>query len=135
MSYNIEAVEGIGPAHRTKLHAAGIRSTRDFLRLCCDERGRKSVSEGTGVSRSLLLKWANLADLMRISGIGPQYSELLEAAGVDTVKELRHRKPENLAAKMKQVNATRRLTRNTPPLSLVTQWVDQARSMDALITH
>ena len=89
----------------------------------------------TGLSEGQLLKWANMADLMRISGIGPEYSELLEAAGVDTVKELRNRNAENLAARMAEVNATSKLTRAVPAEKVVSDWIEQAGSLEPLITH
>ncbi|MCB1033661.1 MAG: DUF4332 domain-containing protein [Acidobacteria bacterium] len=135
MSYRIEEIEGIGPAYAKKLEAAKVKTTRDLLKLCCSRKGRKDVSEATGVSEKLLLKWANLADLMRISGIGCQYSELLEAAGVDTVKELRNRNAANTAAKMAEVNAKKKLTRRTPPASQVENWIEQAKKLDPVITH
>ena len=135
MSYKIEEIEGIGHAYAEKLSAADIATTDDFLKLCCDARGRKSTSEKTGVSEAQLLKWANMADLMRISGVGSEYSELLEAAGVDTVKELRNRNAENLAAKMAEVNETKNLTRTVPSEKVVKGWVEQAKTLDPLITH
>jgi predicted flap endonuclease-1-like 5' DNA nuclease len=134
-SYKIVEIEGIGPAYADKLAAASIKTTNDLLKLCCDARGRKSASEKTGVSEHNLLKWVNMADLMRISGIGSEFSELLEAAGVDTVKELRNRNAGNLAAKMKEVNAMKKLTRTVPSEKTVTGWVDQAKSLSPLITH
>ena len=100
MGYRIDEIEGIGPAFQQKLERVEIKTTEDLLDKCCNEPGRKQVSVQTGLSESQLLKWANLADLMRISGIGTQYAELLESAGVDTVSELRNRNPENLAAKL-----------------------------------
>ncbi len=135
MSYRIEEIEGIGPSYAKKLAAAKISTTRDLLKLCCSRKGRKDVCESTGVSEKQLLKWANLADLMRISGIGRQYSELLEAAGVDTVKELRNRNAVNTAKKMAEVNAEKKLTRRTPPTSQVENWIDQAKKLDPVITH
>ena len=135
MSYKIEEIEGIGPAFADKLSAAAIKTTNDLLKLCCDAKGRKTTSEKTGVSEHQLLKWANMADLMRIKGIGSEFSELLEAAGVDTVKELRNRNAENLAAKMKEVNDVKKLTRTVPSEKTVTTWVSQAKSLDPLITH
>lgn len=135
MSYKIEEIEGIGPAYAQKLRVGGIRTTNDLLKLCSDARGRRSVSERTGVSEGTLLKWVNLADLMRISGIGSEFSELLEAAGVDTVKELKMRNPENLTEKMKEVNAVRRLTRATPGIGSVKKWVGQAATLKPVITH
>ena len=135
MSYKIEEIEGIGPAYAEKLSAADIGTTDDLLKLCCDAKGRKATAEKTGVSESQLLKWANMADLMRISGVGSEFSELLEAAGVDTVKELRNRNAENLAAKMAEVNATKKLTRSVPSGKVVTAWVEQAKTLEPIITH
>jgi predicted flap endonuclease-1-like 5' DNA nuclease len=135
MGYKIEEIEGIGPAHGKKLIDAGISSTDDLLRLCCDASGRKEISQKSGLSESQLLQWTNMADLMRIAGIGAEYSELLESAGVDTVKELRNRNPENLAAKLSEVNEQKKLTRMTPGVNAVTQWVEQAKKLEALITY
>ena len=135
MSYKIEEIEGIGPAYAEKLSGAGIATTDDFLKLCCDKKGREETAEKTGVSETLLLKWANMADLMRISGVGGEYAELMEGAGVDTVKELRNRNAENLAAKMAEVNEEKKLTRNVPSAGQVEKWVEQAKSLDPLITH
>ncbi len=135
MSYKIEQIEGIGPAYGKKLVEAGISSTDDLLKLCGDAKGRKAISQKSGLSEPQLLKWANMADLMRISGIGAEYSELLESAGVDTVKELRNRNPENLAAKMSEVNEQRKLTRTVPGVTVVNQWVEQAKKLDALISY
>ena len=135
MPYRIEEVEGIGPSYATKLAQADIYTTEELLEACCDPKGRKRVSEQIGLSEKLLLEWANLADLMRIRGIGPQYSELLEAAGVDTVKELRTRKPDNLATKMAEVRAQKRLTRIAPGESMVREWIEQAKSVEPRITY
>ncbi len=135
MGYRIEDIEGIGPAYAEKLAGAGIKNTDAFLEKCCDRKGRKQVCAQTDLSEKHVLKWVNLADLMRISGIGPQYSELLEAAGVDTVKELRNRNAENLAAKMKEVQQEKRLTRTSPGVSTVSRWIARAKEMDPVITH
>jgi predicted flap endonuclease-1-like 5' DNA nuclease len=135
MSYSIKDIEGIGPQYAEKLAVAGIRTTGDFLKLCAGKKGRKQIAEKTGVSEKHLLEWANRADLMRIKGIGTQYSDLLEAAGVDTVKELRNRNAQNLATKMKEVNAAKKLTRMTPALSMVQGWVTEAKKTKPMITH
>lgn len=135
MSYKIQDIEGIGPSYGEKLASAGIKTTTDMLKQCCDKNGRKKMAEATGLNESMLLKWANQADLMRVSGIGPQYGELLEAAGVDTVKELRTRNADNLATKMAEINNAKKLSRTTPANSVVSDWVEQAKGMDPTITH
>lgn len=135
MSYKIENIEGIGPTTGKKLAKANIKTTDDLLSCCCDKKGRKSAAEQTGCSESQLLKWANMADLMRISGVGKEYSELLEAAGVDTVKELRHRNADNLAATMAEVNEKKKLTRAVPSSKVVAKWVEQAKGLAPMITH
>lgn len=135
MAYKIDEIEGIGPAYKEKLNGAGIGTTDDLLDSCCDKKGRAAMAEKTGLSEGQLLKWANMADLMRISGVGEEYSELLEAAGVDTVKELRNRNAENLAAKMAEVNEEKKLTRAVPAASQVEKWVEQAKTLDPKITH
>ncbi|MCB1184731.1 DUF4332 domain-containing protein [bacterium] len=135
MSYKITDIEGIGPAYAEKLGTAGIKTTDHLLDQCATPAGRKSVAATTGVGESTLLKWTNMADLMRISGIGPQYSELLEGAGVDTVKELRNRNAENLAAAMAKVNDEKNLARVSPPAATVAKWVDAAKKTDPRITY
>ncbi|TCK17938.1 uncharacterized protein DUF4332 [Thiogranum longum] len=135
MSYKIQEIEGIGPAYSEKLSAANITTTEELLKLCCDKNGRKTTAETTGLPEKQLLKWANMADLMRISGVGGEYSELLEAAGVDTVKELRNRNAENLAAKMAEINETKKLTRTVPSEKTVAGWIEQAKALDPMISH
>ena len=135
MGYKITDIEGIGPAKAEQLAKADISNTDQLLKLCCDAKGRKATSEKTGVSEGQLLKWANMADLMRVSGVGEEYSELLEAAGVDTVKELRNRNADNLAAAMAEVNEQKKLTRTVPSAKVVAKWVDHAKKLDPLISH
>ena len=135
MDYKIEEIEGIGPTYGQKLSDAGIVLTGDLLKSCGTPKGRKSVAEATGLSEGQLLKWANLADLMRISGIGKQFSELLEASGVDTVKELRNRRADNLAAKMKEINDAKKLARVSPSEKQVNEWVEQAKTLDPAISY
>ena len=135
MSYPIEEIEGIGPTYGAKLKAVGIKSTKALLNACAKKSGRKKVAEEADISEKLILEWTNLADLMRIKGIGKQFSELLEAAGVDTVKELRNRNADNTAAKMAEVNAEKKLTRAVPAASMVADWVAQAKTMDPIIEY
>ncbi|MHC5002138.1 MAG: DUF4332 domain-containing protein [Planctomycetota bacterium] len=135
MSYKIEQIEGIGAAYAGKLSAAGIATTDDLLSRCCSANGRKEIAETCGVSEKLILKWANMADLMRISGVAGEFAELLEAAGVDTVKELRNRRADSLADKMKQINETKKLTRAVPNASAIENWIAQAKDLEPTITH
>lgn len=135
MAYKIDEIEGIGPASSEKLSAAKIATTDDLLKLCCHSKGRKEISTVTGVSEGQLLNWANMADLMRISGVAGQYAELLKGAGVDTVKELRQRNPANLATKMKEINEVKKLAKTSPSASVVDGWVEQAQGMEPKITH
>ncbi|NNE84813.1 MAG: DUF4332 domain-containing protein [Alphaproteobacteria bacterium] len=135
MAYKIEEIEGIGPTYGEKLTAAGIASTDDLLDRCGSAKGRSETAAATGLTTQQLLKWANMADLMRISGVGEEYSELLEAAGVDTVKELQHRNADNLAEKMQEVNDAKSLTRQVPSSSQVAKWVEQAATLDPKISH
>jgi predicted flap endonuclease-1-like 5' DNA nuclease len=132
---DIETIEGIGPTYAAKLKAIGILTTADLLTEGASRKGREDLVEKTGVSAKLILKWVNMADLMRISGVGEEYSELLEAAGVDTVKELKMRNPANLHQAMLQANEQRKLVRRLPHLSEVQDWVDQAKQLEAVITY
>jgi predicted flap endonuclease-1-like 5' DNA nuclease len=135
MTYKIEDIEGIGPAYGSKLVAAGITTTDELLEKCSTPRGREELAEKTGMSKSVLLKWANMADLMRVSGVAKQYAELLEAAGVDTIKELRNRNFENLAEKMKEINDEKNLAKTSPAPSVVEGWIEQAKTLDPKITY
>jgi nucleotidyltransferase/DNA polymerase involved in DNA repair len=135
LDYKIEDIEGIGPAYAEKLAAADIKTTGGLLGQCCSRGGRKQMAEKTGVSEKLLLKWSNMADMMRISGIGPQYAEMLEAAGVDTVKELATRRGDNLTTKMKEVNEAKNLANATPAESVVTAWIDAAKGTEPKMTY
>jgi len=131
----LEIIEGIGPAYADKLRAAGISSVEALLEKGCTPKGRKEIEEATGISHALILEWVNLADLMRIKGVGEEYSDLLEEAGVDTVKELRNRVPANLHQKMLEVNEAKRLVRRPPARSQVESWVKQAKSLPPKLTY
>ena len=135
MSYKIVNVEGIGEVYAEKLIAAGIGNTDVLLEKCSSPAGRKALADATGISPKLILTWANHADLMRIKGVGPQFSELLEAAGVDTVKELQHRVPSNLQAKLVEVNEQKHLVRRVPALIEVDRMVAQAKELPAVMEY
>lgn len=135
-NYKISDIEGIGPAHAEKLQKAGIRSVNALLETGASKKGRKLLAEATKVDESLILKWVNMADLYRIKGVASEYAELLEKAGVDTVKELANRNAENLFIKMKEVNsAGRPLVRQLPGLKAVQSWVKQAKTLPPKITY
>jgi predicted flap endonuclease-1-like 5' DNA nuclease len=135
MSYKIDEIEGIGPAYAETLGKVGITKVEHFLNLCCDKKGRQKVATETGISEPHLLKWANMADLMRIKGVATQFAELLECAGVDTVKELRTRRADNLAAKMAEVNNEKKLCKANPSEKEVADWIEQAKGMEPTVTH
>ena len=128
-------IEGIGEAYGAKLVESGIKNIDDLLEKGSTRQGREKLAEATGISGKLLLRWINMADLFRIKGIGEEYSELLEAAGVDTVPELAQRVPANLLEKMASVNAARKMVRRLPDLPQVESWVAQAKSLPRVITY
>ena len=135
MAYKIDEIEGIGPSYAEKLTAAKITNTDRLLAECGNAKGRKAVSEATGISEGSLLSWANMADLLRISGVGKQFAELMHAAGVDTIKELRQRNAENLAEAMTKINAEKKLTKGSTNADAVGKWIEQAKKMDPKISH
>ncbi len=135
MSYKIEQIEGIGEAYASKLRDAGISTTEELLEACATKRGREKTAEATGISGKLILKWTNHADLFRIKGVAGQFSELLEAAGVDTVKEFRHRTAENLYKKMVEINDARNLCNRVPSATELQRMIDQAKELEPIITY
>ena len=135
MAYKIIDVEGIGPVYAEKLQAAGIKTTEEYLEKCASPAGRKALAEETEISPKLILKWANHADLFRINGIASQFAGLLEAAGVDTVKEFRHRVAENLQPKLEEVNAEFHICGRVPAVSEVQRMIDQAKELEPKMTY
>ena len=135
MTYKVEQIEGIGEVYGEKLNAVGLKTTDDILAKCATPKGRQELAEATGISGKLILKWANHADLMRINGVGGQFAELLEAAGVDTVKELQHRVPANLHVKMVEVNDEKNLVNRVPHLSEIEAMVAQAKELEPVLTY
>lgn len=135
MSYKIVEIEGIGQSYADKLEAAGVKTTDDLLKIAATPAGRNKLAEETGISGKLILKWANHADLFRIKGVAGQFAELLEAAGVDTVKEFRHRVAENLQPKLVEVNEAKNLTNRVPSVSELQKMIDQAKILDPVITY
>lgn len=135
MADKIEDVEGIGPAYAEKLRALGIKTTDAFLERAKDRKGRAALAAETGISDKLILKWANHCDLFRIKGVAGQMSELLEAAGVDTVKELARRNAENLATAMAAMNEEKKLVRSVPSAKEVTKWIAEAKTLAPMMTY
>lgn len=135
MSYKIDQIEGIGPVYAEKLINCGIKTTDDLLTTCATPAGRSKIAEETGISPKLILTWTNHADLMRIKGVAGQFAELLEAAGVDTVKELKHRVPANLHAKLVEVNEAKNLCNRVPAEAEVAKMVEQAKELEPMVKY
>jgi predicted flap endonuclease-1-like 5' DNA nuclease len=135
MDYKIIDIEGIGDVYAEKLIAAGINKVSELLEKCAAPKGRKALAEETGISEKLILKWTNHADLFRINGVGPQFAELLEAAGVDTVKEFRHRVAENLQPKLEETNAAKNICNRVPAVSEIQKMIDQAKELEPKVTY
>ena len=131
----IAEIEGIGPVYAEKLSKAGVATIEALLEQAASAKGRKALAEKSGISEDKLLEWVNRADLMRIKGVGSEYSDLLEAAGVDSCAELANRKAENLVQKMTEVNTAKKLVRKLPTLKLVEDWVAQAKKLPKVVTH
>ena len=127
MNYKIIDIEGIGEVYAPKLKAEGIDTVEQLLDRCAAPAGRKQLAEKTGISEKLILKWTNHADLFRINGIGPQFAELLEAAGVDTVKELRHRVAGNLKNDLESTNRRKNFVSKVPSSAELKKMSQQAR--------
>ena len=128
-------IEGIGSANAEKMMIAGIQTTEALLEAGSSKKGRSELASRTGIAESVILSWVNMADLFRVKGISSQYAELLEAAGVDTVKELSRRNPANLLQAMIDANSKRKMVRRVPALTQVTTWVEAAKATEAKVTY
>jgi predicted flap endonuclease-1-like 5' DNA nuclease len=133
--YDITEIEGIGETYGHKLNLAGIRTTDDLLQKAGTKKGREDLATETGLPETLILTWVNHADLMRINGIGGQISELLEASGVDTVRELAHRNAENLHEKIVEVNDKFGLSGRVPSVKELQDMIAQATTMERQVFH
>lgn len=131
----ISDIEGIGPKYAEILAKEGIKTVEGLLKVAAKSKDRKRLSEASQISEKLILEWVNLADLFRIKGIGEEYSDLLEEAGVDTVPELAQRKPENLLQKLVEINEEKKLVRRLPVLSQVEAWVKQAKDLPRIVEY
>ncbi len=128
-------VEGIGEKYAQTLKDAGVRGTQSFLEWGATPQGRKQIEEKTGISTKLILEWLNHCDLLRIRGVGGEYSDLLEEAGVDTVVELGNRNAENLYQKLVEINQSKKLVRKMPTKAQVADWVNQACDLPRILTY
>lgn len=131
----LEIIEGIGAIYAEKLRAAGVRSVEALLRAGATPEGRKELEEKAGIGHEYILDWVNRADVMRVRGVGEEYSDLLEKAGVDTVPELAQRNPDHLYQKIIQVNEEKQLVRRPPTRNMVARWVEQAKTMDRAVFY
>jgi predicted flap endonuclease-1-like 5' DNA nuclease len=132
---NIEDIEGIGKVYGDKLTAVGVKTVEELLEQGAKPRGREKLVDSTGISHKLILKWVNRADLYRLKGVGQEYSDLLEASGVDSPLELSHRVPKNLHTKMEEVNSSKKLVRRVPTLADVQTWVAEAKALPKVVEH
>lgn len=135
MSYNIIDIEGIGPTYAAKLNAIGIKTTNDLLEKGSTKKGRETIAASCGIPESLILTWVNHSDLFRIKGIAGQFSELLEGAGVDTVKEFAQRNPENLFVKLTETNEKFGLSGRIPSVESLKQMIEIAKTLEAKVSH
>jgi predicted flap endonuclease-1-like 5' DNA nuclease len=135
MSYSIAELDSIQPGIAIKLRSFGIRTTSKLVEAARNPKGRKLLAEQTGLSPQCLLRVANFADKMRIKGIGGEYAELLEVAGVDTVRELKYRNPANLAKRMAEVNKRLKLVRALPSEKVVLRWIETAKKLPIKINY
>lgn len=135
MSKSIQSVEGIGPKYAEILKQTGIETTSNLLEVGGNKSGRKALAEKTSISESSILKWVNMCDLFRVNGIAGQFAELLEGAGVDTIKELRTRNAENLVEKMAALNEEKHLCKTSPGLKTVSKWIEQAKTLEPMVSH
>jgi predicted flap endonuclease-1-like 5' DNA nuclease len=131
----VEDIEGIGPVHAATLQAAGVRTSDQLLERAGPKGGRDELAATTGISPKLLLEWVNACDLMRIRGIGAEFGDLLEAAGVDSTVELAQRNAANLATTFAELNAARNTTRRAPTEAMVSDWIEQAKALPKVVTH
>jgi len=132
---SIDTIEGMGPKDARKLRKAGVRTTESLLKKAGARKGRRELGLAATVAERQILQWVNRADLMRVKGIGSEYSDLLEASGVDTVKELRNRNPASLTKKMTDVNQAKKLVRRLPTEGMVGAWIKEAKKLSPLVSH
>ncbi len=132
---SIDAIEGMRHAEATKLRKSRVRTTEALLKTASTRTGRKQLSAKTGIPEKEILQWVNRADLMRVKGIGSEYADLLEVAGVDTIRELRRRNPSNLLETLIVLNTRKRLVRRLPTEGMVSAWIEEAKVVDPVVAY
>ena len=135
MDYKIIDIQGVGPVYAEKLVAAGVKTVSQLLEKGKTAKGRKELEEATGIRHDLILTWVNHADLFRVKGIGPQFAELLEAAGVDTVKELSHRNAANLEKALTEVNEKEHRTKRVPTVTELQKMINMAKELPGVVSY
>lgn len=131
----IKDIEGIGDVYMKKLHGIGINTVESLLEKGAAKKGREDIAKQAGIDEHKILEWVNRADLYRIKGIGSEYSDLLEASGVDTVVELSKRRPDNLTEKMVEVNIEKKLVRRIPTQQMVEGWIKEAKTLPRIVSY
>ncbi len=134
-SYSIAVMRAIGPFYAGKLKATGIRTSAKLLERARTPKGRKQLAEKSGIPPEYILRWANMADLMRVPGVAEDYSELLAAAGVDTLKELKRRNAANLVARMAEANERKKLVYLLPSEKRTARWIEEAKLLEPMISY
>jgi predicted flap endonuclease-1-like 5' DNA nuclease len=135
MAYRLSRIEGIGAVYAAKLGEAGLATTDDLLEAAARPKGRATLAERTGIPETLILKWANRADLMRISGISEEISDLLEAAGVDTVPDLKRRRADHLAEALRATNEKKKLVRRVPGEAQCARFIEDAKALPRVMSY
>jgi predicted flap endonuclease-1-like 5' DNA nuclease len=132
---NVKDIEGVGPAQGAKLEAAGVRTTDELLERGATRTGREELAAATGISPKSILEWVNIVDLYRIKGVGSEFSDLLEAAAVDTIAELAQRNAKNLAETFAELDMARNTVRRIPSETEVQGWIDQAKALPRIVEY
>jgi predicted flap endonuclease-1-like 5' DNA nuclease len=131
----IKDIEGVGAVFAAKLKATGVSTVEALLKEAASAKGRKELAAKSGIDEAKILEWVNRADLFRIKGVASEYSDLLEAVGVDSPAELARRVPANLIAKIIEINAAKKLVRKLPTESMVADWIEQSKVLPKIVTH
>ena len=132
---HISEIEGIGPSHAEKLESHGIKTVEDLLKSGATPNGREELVKKTGISHHLILKWVDEADLFRVKGIGREYTELLRASGVDSVKELAQRRADHLHEKVAAINREKKHVREVPGVNTIERWIEEAKALPGIVTY